>query len=167
MVKKKYKRNIKIVGVFNYLHSISNFITEFNDLIENSSIKTKKNLIKLEWEPDNEYDKNAVAVLINNKNGDFDDLLKNKGLSSEYHKIGYLNKNLEDDKIKILEILQEYKDKGDFYFEINNLERIQEDKKVFIDCNIEITLEILDKKMIKKITNPNILKKINNIEISL
>lgn len=174
MVRKKYEQEIKIVGVFNYLNSVTNFIELFNDRENTSSINTKKNLIKLVLEPENIYDNNAVAVLINNKNNIFYEVLKNKGNPSdrfseeykEYHKIGYLNKN-EDDKIKIIEILKEYKDKGDFYFEINNLGRIQEDRKVFIETNLKMTLEILDKKIKKTITNKKILEKINNIEISL
>lgn len=171
MIRKKYEQDIKIVGVFNYLNSISNFIIEFNDLLSNSSINAKKNLIRLELEPDNKFDSNAVAILINNKNGYFNDLLKNKGnpndaIDESYHKIGYLNKN-EEDKVKILEILKEYKNKGNFYFEIRNLERVQEDRKVSIESYMEMTLEILDRKITKKITNQTILNKINSIEISL
>ena len=71
MVRKKYEQEIKIVGVFNYLNSVTNFIELFNDSENTSSINTKKNLIKLVLEPENIYDNNAVAVLINNKNSTY------------------------------------------------------------------------------------------------
>ena len=79
MVRKKYEQEIKIVGVFNYLNSVTNFIELFNDSENTSSINTKKKKIKLVLEPENIYDNNAVAVLINNKNNIFYEVLKNNG----------------------------------------------------------------------------------------
>lgn len=170
-MKKEHSQEIEIIGVFNYVNSVSGFITEYNDIFEDLNKKNKNDFIKLILDKENKFDENAVRVLVSNENNIFSRIVKSPTElidNKPYVKIGYL-KN-DEAKLEIVKLLK--KQKNNFKFLLENLERVKIGNSVRINCNLDIFIEDLELLTLKKITlipNKEINQKIrqNGYDLSI